>query len=86
MLFEPDNAHEIYYTLDDSDIIKEIGGKSPRNTKKYREWKAETLETTENADKMLVSTEEWKTCGRDDRAPEGVRPVRQTFCWRQVSG
>ena len=57
LLFEPEKAHEIYYTLDDADIIKEIGGKSPRNTKKYREWKAETLDSMDTTDKMLVSNE-----------------------------
>ena len=60
LLFEPEKAHETYYTLDDTDIIKEIGGKSPRNTKKYREWKAETLDSMDTTDKMLVSNEEWR--------------------------
>ena len=61
MLFEPDNVRDRFYCLDDSDIVATIGGRNPRNTKKYREWKAEALQTTENADKELVSTEEWKT-------------------------
>ena len=61
MLFEPDNVKDRFYCLDDSDIVATIGGRNPRNTKKYRDWKAEALQTTENADKELVSTEEWKT-------------------------
>ena len=61
MLFEPNNVRDRFYCLDDSDIVATIGGRNPRNTKKYREWKAEALQTTENADKELVSTEEWKT-------------------------
>ena len=61
MLFEPDNVKDRFYCLDDSDIVATIGGRNPRNTKKYREWKAEALQTTSNADKELVSTEEWKT-------------------------
>ena len=61
MLFEPDNVKDRFYCLDDSDIVATIGGRNPRNTKKYREWKAEALQTTQNADKELVSTEEWKT-------------------------
>ena len=61
MLFEPDNAKDRFYCLDDSDIVATIGGRNPRNTKKYRDWKAEALQATENADKELVSTEEWKT-------------------------
>ena len=61
MLFEPDNVKDRFYCLDDSDIVATIGGRNPRNTKKYRDWKAEALQATENADKELVSTEEWKT-------------------------
>jgi len=60
LLFEPDKAHEHYYTLDDTDIVASIGGKSPRNTKKYREWKAEALQGTQNADKELVGASDWK--------------------------
>ena len=61
MLFEPDNVKDRFYCLDDSDIVATIGGRNPRNTKKYRDWKAEALQATQNADKELVSTEEWKT-------------------------
>jgi len=61
MLFEPNNVRDRFYCLDDSDIVATIGGRNPRNTKKYREWKAEALQTTQNSDKELVSTEEWKT-------------------------
>tara|TARA_R100001510_G_scaffold13252_1_gene10495 strand:+ start:1948 stop:2718 length:771 start_codon:yes stop_codon:yes gene_type:complete len=60
LLFEPDKAHEHYYTLDDTDIVASIGGRSPRNTKKYREWKAEALQGTQNADKELVGAADWK--------------------------
>ena len=60
LLFEPEKAHEHYYTLDDTDIVASIGGKSPRNTKKYREWKAEALQGTQNADKELVGAADWK--------------------------
>ena len=58
LLFEPDKANELYYTLDDSDIVASIGGSSPRNTKKYRDWKAEVIQEKEG--KELVSQEEWK--------------------------
>ena len=61
MLFEPDNVADRFYCLDDASIVATIGGRNPRNTKKYREWKAEELEKTNNSDKELVSTEEWKT-------------------------
>ena len=60
LLFETDKAHESYYVLDDADIVADIGGKYPRNTKRYKEWKAEAAQVTENADKKLVSAEDWK--------------------------
>ena len=60
LLFEPDKAHDTYYVLDDMDIVNSIGGKYPRNTKKYREWKAEAEQTAQNADKELVNQEDWK--------------------------
>ena len=59
LLFEPDKARERYYTLDDSEIIASIGGKSPRNTKRYREWKAEE-QTKRSSDKELASEADWK--------------------------
>ena len=58
MLFEPEKVNDQFYNLDDSDIIADIGGKYPRNTKKYREWKAQIAE--ENSDKTLISSEDWK--------------------------
>lgn len=61
MLFEPENVTDRFYCLDDTSIVNSIGGRSPRNTKKYREWKAEALQDTQNSDKELVSKEEWKT-------------------------
>ena len=60
LLFEPEKFADTYYTLDDSDIVESIGGRNPRNTKKYREWKAEALQTTENADKLLAPAEDVK--------------------------
>lgn len=55
LLFEPEKFNDFYYTLDDSSIVADIGGKYPRNTKRYKEWKAEALQTTANADKTLAS-------------------------------
>ena len=60
LLFERDKAYESYYVLNDDEIVAKIGGKYPRNTKKYKEWKAEAAQATENADKTLVSSEDWK--------------------------
>jgi len=58
MLFEPEKANDTYVYLDDTDIVAAIGGRNPRVTKKYREWKAEQAEA--NANKELVSKEDWE--------------------------
>ena len=50
-------ANESYYVLDDTDIVASIGGKYPRSTKRYREWKAEAEES--NSGKEIVSQEDW---------------------------
>ena len=54
LLFEPEKFNDVYYTLDDASICESIGGKYPRNTKRYKEWKAEAAQTAENADKQLA--------------------------------
>ena len=53
MLFEPEKFNDVYFVLDDSAIVDAIGGKCPRNTKRYREWKAEQVE--KNPNKELAS-------------------------------
>ncbi len=60
LLFEPEKFSDVYYTLDDSSICDAIGGKYPRNTKRYKEWKAEAAQTAENADKKLAPTADVK--------------------------
>jgi hypothetical protein len=58
LLFEPEKFNDVHFVLDDTDIVSSIGGKYPRNTKRYREWKAEQKET--HADKILVPQEDVK--------------------------
>jgi len=58
LLFEPEKAKDLYFVIDDADIVSEIGGKSPRSTKKYREFKAEAIE--KNSGKQIASREDWK--------------------------
>ena len=58
LLFEPEKFADTYYTLDDADIVADIGGKYPRSTKRYKEWKAEAQEA--NADKLLAPAEDVK--------------------------
>ena len=43
LLLEPDKVWEKYVVLKDDTICEEIGGKNPRATKRYKEWKAEQL-------------------------------------------
>jgi len=79
LLFEPEKAHETYFVLDDSDLVSDIGGKYPRSTKRYKEWKAEQIEKHSN--KELASQEDWKKaeemiqrlkdCGVYDKRFEG---------------
>jgi hypothetical protein len=66
LLFEPEKFNDQYYTLNDADIVADIGGKYPRNTKRYKEWKAEAAQATQNADKILV-IQRLKDCGLYDK-------------------
>ncbi len=45
--------------LDDLGIVDTIGGKFPRNTKRYREWKAQFAEE-QNVGKEVVGQADWK--------------------------
>tara|TARA_R100000353_G_C6482448_1_gene189555 strand:- start:255 stop:1016 length:762 start_codon:yes stop_codon:yes gene_type:complete len=58
LLFEPEKAHDTYHVLDDMDIVSSIGGKFPRNTKRYREWKKE--EEQKHMGKTIVGQKDWK--------------------------
>ena len=81
LLFEPEKFEDAYFVLDDTDIVSSIGGKFPRNTKRYREWKAEQVE--KNPTKELASEadvkkaqemiQRLKDCGLYDSRFEGGR-------------
>ena len=58
LLFESDKAHDKYVVLDDLAIVDTIGGKFPRNTKRYREWKAEFADA--NKGKEVVGQVDWE--------------------------
>tara|TARA_R100001440_G_scaffold65167_2_gene85952 strand:+ start:749 stop:1513 length:765 start_codon:yes stop_codon:yes gene_type:complete len=68
LLFEPEKAKDLYHTLDDASIVEEIGGRNPRATKKYKEWKAEEAEKAEA--KELVPKEDW------DKAHEMIQRLK----------
>ena len=77
LLFEPEKFNDHYYVLDDAAIVDSIGGRNPRVTKKYKEWKAEASQTAQNANKELASEadvkkaqemiQRLKDCGLYDR-------------------
>ena len=77
LLFEPEKFQEQYFILDDRLKLEEIGGKSPRSTKLYKQW----LEDVQNTDKQIVNYEDWKkaeemvdrlkTCGVYDQYLQG---------------
>jgi len=46
-----------YIVLDDAQILEEIGGASPRSTKKYKEWLAELSDS--NVGKKIVKAEDY---------------------------
>tara|TARA_R100000544_G_scaffold37190_1_gene27711 strand:+ start:1426 stop:2226 length:801 start_codon:yes stop_codon:yes gene_type:complete len=56
LLLEPDNVWSKYAVLDDDELCKEIGGKNPRATKRYKEWAAE-----QGKDKEIISWAEYNT-------------------------
>ena len=72
LLFEPEKFNDVYFVLDDTAIVDIIGGKFPRNTKRYREWKAEQVE--ENPNKELASTEDVK------KAKEMIQRLKTAVC------
>ncbi len=51
-ILEPHLFERRYHCLNDEDVIAQIGGKSPRNTNKYRDWLAEQMAM--HADKKLL--------------------------------
>ena len=58
MLFEPDKVLDVYYTLDDQEMVNDIGGRNPRLTKKYKEWRKELENAAQGSGKTLVSLDD----------------------------
>ena len=53
LLLTPEDTWERYVVLQDDEICAEIGGKNPRATKRYKEWKEEQM-----GDKELITAVE----------------------------
>lgn len=56
-ILEPAKFKEQYWVLDDAVKCAEIGGKVPRNTKLYKEWKQEQINA--NAGRELIGKEDY---------------------------
>jgi len=56
LLFEPHKFNDRFQILNEDEILQEIGGKKPKSTKLYKEWK----EDQEQGDKALVTLEDHK--------------------------
>jgi exodeoxyribonuclease VIII len=52
LILEPEDFNNRYFTFDDSEKTKEVGGEKPRATKAYKEWKAVTM--AEAGDRVVV--------------------------------
>lgn len=53
LTLEPDNFGHIYAVLDDTEKCEEIGGKMPRATTKYKDWKSEFI--SKNEGKQVIT-------------------------------
>jgi hypothetical protein len=58
MLLEPEKADERYHVIYDQPKLDEIGGKSPRSTKVYKEWREEEEAKAKASGKILVAEED----------------------------
>ena len=58
LLLEPEKALDQFVVMDDREVCEQIGGKNPRNTKKYREWKEEFAEI--NSSKTVVTEDDFE--------------------------
>lgn len=60
MLFEPQQFNDEFVVFNDDKIVAEVGGKSPRATKKYKDWLAErTIQATQDG-KVVVNEADYK--------------------------
>lgn len=60
LLFTPHEFDNTFHVMDDSQIIQDLGGKNPRVTKAYKEWKAQQEELAK--DKVILGIEDYQKC------------------------
>ncbi|MGN6417758.1 MAG: PD-(D/E)XK nuclease-like domain-containing protein [Pseudobacter sp.] len=59
LVLEPDDFRNRYHTIDDREVITEIGGEKPRATKKYKQWYSDQVAAVGN--KKIVDTNDYIT-------------------------
>ena len=60
LLFTPHEFDKTFHVMDDIEVLQEIGGKNPRVTTKYKQWKAEQQKLGEG--KTLLTIEDYQQC------------------------
>ncbi len=60
LLFTPHEFDNTFHVMDDSQIIQDLGGKNPRVTKAYKEWKTQQEELAK--DKVILGIEDYQKC------------------------
>lgn len=59
-ILEPDTFLQSYVVMDDTETCKEIGGKAPRSTNRYKEWTAEFEQA--NRGREVISADDFRLC------------------------
>lgn len=77
MILEPEKFDERFYVMDDTKICAEIGGAVPRNTTKYKEWKAAELLKLKG--RYVLKLEEFKTCMKMAEKVNSIPEVVEFF-------
>lgn len=57
-ILEPNEFDKRFYVFDDAKVLEEIGGKKPRGTNKYKEWKE--LELVKAEGKMVLNGDKYE--------------------------
>jgi len=60
LLFEPHKFDNLFHVFDDTEITNELGGRNPRATKAYKEWKKDQEELAK--EKTLIGAEDYQQC------------------------
>tara|TARA_Y100000114_G_scaffold60120_2_gene55100 strand:+ start:932 stop:1711 length:780 start_codon:yes stop_codon:yes gene_type:complete len=60
LLFTPHEFDNTFHVMDDTEIIQDLGGKNPRVTKAYKEWKVAQEELAK--DKTILGIEDYQKC------------------------